>query len=123
MVETPFLVTFKQRPPLAPPECILSLGWGASPPGPSPVILLHAGGQHTAAQLERGLGGLGLRAPAWGLARAVRLWPLVQLSLGREESRARKCLWSGEGSRLMAPSLHGDDSTPQLSWTQAGDPA
>lgn len=52
----------------------------------SPLILLHARGQHATAQhprLEGRLGGLGLRGPARGLVGTV--WPLVQLSLGRED--------------------------------------
>lgn len=77
-----------------PHNCILSPGWKPHPQDPSPVVLLHAGGQHATAQLEGGLGGLGLGGPAWGLTGTVGLWPLVQLSLGREE-RAGSVTTSG----------------------------
>lgn len=54
----------------------------------SPLILLHAGGQHATAQhprLEGRLRVLGLGGPARGLAGTVCLWPLMQLSLERED--------------------------------------
>lgn len=64
--------------------------WEARPSSPpSPLVLVHAGGQHAAAQhprLEGGLGGFGLGGPGGGLSRAVHLGPPVQLGLGREEA-------------------------------------
>lgn len=78
-------------PRQAPPrKCICSPGGeDLHPQDPSPLVLLHTGRQHAAAQhprLEGGLGGLGLGGPAGGLTGSVCLWPLVQLGLGREDS-------------------------------------